>query len=216
MAKRKRTPRWQEPVTETQCRGHRKDGERCRRAPIAGGTVCRWHGGEAPQVRAAAQKRIAAAKIKAKEEATIAQVGLLPVEDPVMELSKLASASMAMMNALGARVNALNDIVSTSFDGSDSAAVEVELYERAIDRTHKLFNSLIRAGFNEREIKLQEDQAMVIVAILDRVITQMGLKPFQQREARVLLADEFRKMEGGADGSLLESSGPNRPAQEEA
>lgn len=31
---------------------------RCRRAPIPGGTVCKMHGGGAPQVKAAAAKRL--------------------------------------------------------------------------------------------------------------------------------------------------------------
>lgn len=33
-------------------------GERCRRSAIPGGTVCRWHGGAAPQVRAKAAERL--------------------------------------------------------------------------------------------------------------------------------------------------------------
>jgi hypothetical protein len=34
-------------------------GERCRRSPIAGGIVCRVHGGAAPRVKAAAARRLA-------------------------------------------------------------------------------------------------------------------------------------------------------------
>lgn len=36
----------------------KRSGEGCKRAPIAGGTVCTMHGGAAPQVRAAAQRRL--------------------------------------------------------------------------------------------------------------------------------------------------------------
>lgn len=43
------------------CTAHRKDGSRCKRAPILGGTVCAVHGGSAPQVRAKAQRRLMAA-----------------------------------------------------------------------------------------------------------------------------------------------------------
>jgi hypothetical protein len=35
-------------------------GQRCKRAAIPGGTVCRFHGGAAPQVVAAAKVRLAA------------------------------------------------------------------------------------------------------------------------------------------------------------
>src|SRR5712692_1013496 len=38
-----------------------RNGARCTRRPIPGGTVCVRHGGEAPQVRAAAEARLAAA-----------------------------------------------------------------------------------------------------------------------------------------------------------
>ncbi len=43
-----------------QCTATVSDGSRrCRRVAINGGTVCRSHGGAAPQVRAAAQRRLA-------------------------------------------------------------------------------------------------------------------------------------------------------------
>jgi len=34
-------------------------GQRCGRASIPGGTVCRWHGGGAPQVKRRADERLA-------------------------------------------------------------------------------------------------------------------------------------------------------------
>lgn len=36
----------------------KQSGKRCRRAPIPGGSVCKIHGGGAPQVKAAAAKRL--------------------------------------------------------------------------------------------------------------------------------------------------------------
>ena len=33
-------------------------GERCKNPPIPGGNVCHWHGGAAPQVRAASARRV--------------------------------------------------------------------------------------------------------------------------------------------------------------
>ena len=40
------------------CRGHRRNGLRCRRWAIRGGFVCPLHGGAAPQVREAARRRL--------------------------------------------------------------------------------------------------------------------------------------------------------------
>lgn len=45
-------------------------GNRCQRAPIAGATVCRVHGGAAPQVQRKAAERIAAARDSALDALT--------------------------------------------------------------------------------------------------------------------------------------------------
>jgi hypothetical protein len=41
-----------------QCKAKRRDGNRCNSDAIKGGTVCRMHGGGAPQVRDAAKQRL--------------------------------------------------------------------------------------------------------------------------------------------------------------
>jgi len=43
-----------------QCKATNNRGQRCRYSPIPGGTVCRFHGGAAPQVKAAAMERLRA------------------------------------------------------------------------------------------------------------------------------------------------------------
>ncbi len=40
------------------CTAHRQDGNPCTAYAIKGGSVCRVHGGSAPQVRAAALRRL--------------------------------------------------------------------------------------------------------------------------------------------------------------
>jgi hypothetical protein len=41
-----------------QCVAHRRDGNQCGSDAVKGTTVCRMHGGSAPQVRAAARRRL--------------------------------------------------------------------------------------------------------------------------------------------------------------
>lgn len=41
-----------------QCTAHRRDGAQCGSDAIRGTNVCRMHGGSAPQVRAAAMRRL--------------------------------------------------------------------------------------------------------------------------------------------------------------
>lgn len=47
-----------EPTPRRQCTAKNRAGERCKQAPIKGGTVCRNHGGSAPQVRRKATLRL--------------------------------------------------------------------------------------------------------------------------------------------------------------
>src|SRR3974377_2224103 len=45
-------------VQAHRCTAHRKTGDRCKRAAIAGGRGCPHHGGNAPAVKAKARQRI--------------------------------------------------------------------------------------------------------------------------------------------------------------
>ncbi len=48
----------EEIETTRQCTATNRDGERCRRTPIRGGYVCRYHGGLAPAVASSARARL--------------------------------------------------------------------------------------------------------------------------------------------------------------
>ena len=48
------------PGEPMRCKAHNRKGMQCRRTPIPGGVVCRYHGGAAPQVKAAALERLMA------------------------------------------------------------------------------------------------------------------------------------------------------------
>jgi hypothetical protein len=48
----------------TPCKAHRTDGQPCSNFAMLGGTVCHAHGGRAPRVRAAAERRLAAEKLR--------------------------------------------------------------------------------------------------------------------------------------------------------
>jgi hypothetical protein len=57
---------WTPPVRlrlRVRCTAHRSDGAPCRAWAIHGGRVCAAHGGRAPQVRAAARRRLESAAL---------------------------------------------------------------------------------------------------------------------------------------------------------
>lgn len=181
---------------ERRCRGtHKKRGDRCKRPAIPGGTVCTMHGGGAPQVRAAAERRVAAEAITREASAILAYNGVTPIDDPLGELGKLAAAAKAMTEALGARVNALTDLEVMSVQNTPQLRVVVELYERALDRTHRMLDSLVKHGYAERQITIAETEALLVAGVIRRVVAGLGLSADQQQLAQTLLAQEFRALE---------------------
>ena len=183
------------PTPEQQCKAFaRTTGKRCGAYKLPGLDICRMHGAT-NEARAIGKMRIAAKEIDRKANAMLAHEGIEPVEDPLAELSKLASASGALMQALGARVNALADLEHYDAKNSPTIRAEVQLYERAMDRTHRLLDSLVKHGYVERQIQIQESEAMLVAGVLRRVIAALGLTPEQQKTAQSLLAAEFRALE---------------------
>jgi len=189
---------------ETRCTAKSKQThQRCKRKAIDGGNVCTYHGGNASQVRQAAAVRVKARKINKEAAAVLAHEGVEPVEDPLTELAKLASSSKALADALGARVNALNKL--TEYDRKDSPSIRAEmvLYERALDRVHRMLSDLVRFGFTERQVQIQEREALLVAGIVQRVLSSIGLTAEQQADARVRLAAEFRALDAKAKPVIM-------------
>lgn len=106
-----------------------------------------------------------------------------------------------MLTALGSRVNALGDLDEYNNENTPHLKVVVGLYERAMDRTHRLLDSLVKHGYTERQVKLQEDEAMLVAGVIRRTLAGLGLTPEQLDTANTLLSEEFRQL--AAAGDLL-------------
>jgi hypothetical protein len=82
------------------------DGQPCKNAAVKGSTVCGYHGGKAPQVRAAAARRLAEAQA-AKDAADVyLRLAGEPPADPLTGLKELAARFHAIEADLFARIAA--------------------------------------------------------------------------------------------------------------
>lgn len=166
--------------TRTQCVGtSRRTGEQCGAFAIPGGTVCQWHGGRAPQVKAAAARRLAIAE--AREQA--ARWGGRVDIDPAQALLELVSAKAAEVAYWERRIDELNEDdltwgVTKIEDGIDrDQTTHIETREArkdlALDLLHVAQRDLanfaaaaLRAGVDQALVKVAQSQAVQIVEIL--------------------------------------------------
>src|SRR4051794_592389 len=75
----------------TRCGGHRKrDGAPCRRQPRTGAPVCLVHGGGAPQVKAAADRRVREGRARRDVETFGLPVEVDPAEALLEEVQRTA------------------------------------------------------------------------------------------------------------------------------
>lgn len=170
----------------------KRTGTRCARYAIEGGTVCRVHGGAAPAVRAAAARRVA----EAKAAAAVATLGL-PVDiTPTEALLQEVQWTAGHVKWLRGKVQELGtdladrpdpehplvwgttkrtDKNATGFPGinTETAATSSIWYDLyAKERAHlvTVCAAALKAGVEERRVRLAEDQGELVSQALRRIL----------------------------------------------
>lgn len=167
-----RRHRVRDVIPKAQCAAvvHRT-GKRCVRAAMVGATVCYIHGGNAPQVRAAAEKRVTLA------EAMVSGPKRQPYE--VLE-DALHAADLLMREAV--------------FELGQSGTVTVALMDKfvqAFERAHRLAKVNMDAGIDQRRMRLAEAQAGQMHQVFTRVLAGLGLTAEQKALVPQLLKREI-------------------------
>lgn len=139
-----------------------RSGERCRAPAILGGQVCQAHGGRAPQVRAAANRRLV------EQEATkeLAKVEVRPIGDPIVALGEVAAEALAVLEV--AKANAA---------GAEVDSAWMAMLERSMDRAGKMLEACGRLGLEERRVKLDEARQDLANELVRGVLRMAGLDP---------------------------------------
>lgn len=176
-----------------------RTGARCKKRPIDGGTVCATHGGSAPQVRAAADRRVQIRKLEKDINAALVADGVAPVDDPFGELALLAGEARDFKNALASRLSMLDSIrYKATESGTEQLRSEVVLYERALDRTARFVELLAKSGFEERRVRLAESEGRVLAGVIQRILADLKLSPEQAELVHVVVPRELRAIAAGS------------------
>lgn len=161
--------------------------------------MCRFHGGESKQAVRAAQlrenRRIVTELFEADPQAVIAAYGVEGIVDPLETLSRLAASATHTMEALGQKVNALEAIRYENKQGGEQIRGEVKLYMQAMAQTGKFLDMLIRSGFEERRVKLDEQTATMFVTAMQQVCARLQLTPEQTVLVGTVVPDVLRGLE---------------------
>jgi hypothetical protein len=116
-------------ILPSQCVARSKSsGSRCSKTAIPGGTVCRYHGGAAPQVRAAAANRLAVARDMALERL------IEQLEPPESDLYRVEVKDLlAVVDKLTSKVQLLTGEATERREESKIGEVRIRL-ENELDK----------------------------------------------------------------------------------
>ncbi|WP_334665777.1 HGGxSTG domain-containing protein [Streptomyces cyaneofuscatus] len=195
-----------ETPEDGRCTARTRSGGRCRGMAVTGATVCRMHGGAAPQVRAAGQRREATAEFLR----TYGDVDG-PQEDPAVVVSRLirqASGHVAWLlervqeteaEALVWGMTSEVERQGGEFPGVDttySAAVNgwVRLYGEERDRLLKMCDLAARMGVNERLVTIAEVQTKIMFEAMNRALDALELTAAQRARVPDVMAGLLRGM----------------------
>ncbi|WP_284752630.1 hypothetical protein [Arthrobacter sp. efr-133-R2A-120] len=192
------------------CRATSKQsGNRCRKPAIIGGTVCKIHGGGSLAVKAAAARR--AQEDEARRQ--LATLGQPEAIDPAEALLQLIGWKYGEVKWLRARVQDLPDgdltwglaqtDVGLGPEGpidkvteKSSPSVWWVLLREAEDQLADYAARALRAGVDERKVRMAEHQGLMVHAVMMAVFNRLALTPEQWVMARAAAPEELRRLAG--------------------
>lgn len=181
------------------CGARTRSGGNCRRYTVNGGTRCRLHGGASPQAKAAAKRRL----VEADARAALAYEGIVPIDDPIVELGKLANEITGMKNGLAARVAALDSPVFTDAFGSEQVHAEMKLYNESLDRVVKVLDLLGRHDLDARLVRVTEETGKLFQYVIAGIVSDLSLTPEQSAQVPELMSEWLRRAAEGVNSREL-------------
>lgn len=197
------------------CRGTSKQsGERCKRWPSPGAEVCVIHGGGASQVKAAAARRVAEAAVQREMTAAVKTLGL-PIDiDPGKALLDEIHWTAGHVQWLRDKVQELEGDALVwgkslhregvgpegPVDVSDHKAgpnTWYQLYMAEREHLAKVCSLALKAGIEERKVKLAESQGLLVAEVIRRILGSLGLSAEQQLLVPTVVPRELRLLAAG-------------------
>lgn len=166
------------------CSAHTRAGNPCGQPPMTDQTVCKMHGGKAPQALDAAVRR------RQEREALLAAeaFGLPRVVDPhtalLEELHRTAGA-VAWLDAVVA------DLKLQQVGGE---SIYVKLWQDERVHLMRVAKTCVDVGIEERRVRLAEQAGAQLAGVVRAVLDRLGLSDEQRSLALTVVPEEFRRL----------------------
>jgi len=164
----------------------KRTGRPCGQWAARGALVCKWHGANAPQVRAAADRRAVLAEVEAVARRVIDSPGAEGIGDPVIALSRLAGRLTAAADAIGALVNARDRIAAPGPGMGLAVHPEITVWLQVLGELRAVLSVLGRLNLDAHVIRVTEVQAAAVAGaftvIEDEVTRRWGLDQARRAE----------------------------------
>jgi len=192
----------------------KKAGQTCSLTPPEGAKRCWRHGANSPQAKAAAARRVAEAEARETMAKAVRTLGL-PIDiDPGKALLDEIHWTAGHVAWLRDKVQELKDDdlvwgrtqtdngigpqgpVDTVTEKADPN-VWYQLYLKEREHLAKVCALALRAGIEERKVKLAESQGLLVADVIRRILGALGLSPEQQALVPEIVPRELRALAAG-------------------
>lgn len=189
------------------CRARSKQtGEPCKLYAVPGALVCRFHGGRAAQVQRKAADRLAEQAAAEAAHRLAVMVDTTP-EQALLDEVKRAAGMVAFYQARiveideGDRGALIWGITKEKLGGDDEGQTSeaapniwLKLFNEERDRLVRVAAAAIKAGIEERRVKLAEQEGALVAAVIRRILDQLQLTPEQAALIPVVVPKELRAL----------------------
>jgi len=187
------------------CTAHNVDGSRHRLPALKGATVCRRHGGAAPQVKAAAARRLARATAlqwaseEAERQPWLVELGSDPLAhiEALLRFEALSYATWKL--ACQQLVDSGDLLLWQNHKGEAAIHPYMEEMDKAAVRWDRVSKHAIDAGVSTKRLAMEEESMGLLAAAARMALAEkaLGLPPEVQREALRYLGVHLRSIGPG-------------------
>ena len=190
-------------------------GVQCARYAIEGASTCRVHGSGSRKAKDAAARRVAEAKAAREAEKAVTTLGLSRDVSPSEALLEEVRWTAGHVDWLRDRVREVerDELVwgKTKWKQVDSAdgpieetvetastSVWYDLYERERKHLVTVCTAALRAGVEERRVRLAEAQGAQVAEVIRAILDDLSLTLEQQQKVATVVPARLRLLAGGA------------------